>query len=164
MSSIRGFVVLRAITKELALVVGCYLTFALAKNLTDPSPVLKAVSNGWSVLRFENVLALNQEPFVQQTIGRVSLGSLVALTYFYAIGMWLGLITMAVTLFIKNRPLYIYLRRIFVLLMLLAAVVFAVLLVVIYITRIWMRYDYLLSKLIQDYSHRTRQFQFPRAN
>ena len=126
MSSARGLVVLRTITKELALVVGCYLTFALAKNLTDPSPVLKAVSNGWSVLRLENALALNHEPFVQQIIGRVSFGSLVALTYFYAIGMWVGLIAMAAILFIKNRPLYLYLRRIFVLSMLLAAVVFAV--------------------------------------
>jgi hypothetical protein len=126
MSSARGLVVLRTITKELALVVGCYLTFALAKNLTDPSPVLKAVSNGWSVLRLENALALNHEPFVQQIIGRVSFVSLVALTYFYAIGIWVGLIAMAVILFIKNRPLYVYLRRIFVLSMLLAAVVFAV--------------------------------------
>ena len=33
MSSIRGFVVLRTITNELSLVIGCYLTFALAKNL-----------------------------------------------------------------------------------------------------------------------------------
>ena len=246
---------LRTITKELALVVGCYLTFALAKNLTDPSPVLKAVSNGWSVLRFENALNLNYEPFVQQMIGRVSLGSLVALTYFYAIGMWVGLIAMAVILFIKNRPLYVYLRRIFVLSMLLAAVVFAVfplapprfmpglgvtdtvtllgldpapasdsaisynrfaampslhytwallvmigafkfggfwtkvagftfqmlmfvaiiatgnhyvldaiagailLLVVIYIARLWMRYDYLLSQWAQNYSNRIRQIQ-----
>jgi hypothetical protein len=260
MSSIKGFVVLRTITKELALVVGCYLTFALAKNLTDPSPVLRAVSNGWSVLSFENALALNQESFVQQMIGRVSLGSLVALTYFYAIGMWVGLITMAVILFIKNRPLYVYLRRIFVLSMLLAAVVFAVfplapprfmpglgvtdtvtllgldpapasdsaisynrfaampslhyawallvmigafkfggfwtkvagftfqmlmlvaiiatgnhyvldaiagailLLVVIYIARIWMRYDYLLSRLTQNYSNRIRHIQFPRIS
>lgn len=250
---------LRTITKELALVVGCYLTFALAKNLTDPSPVLKAVSNGWSVLRLENALALNYEPFVQQLIGRVSFGSLIALTYFYSIGMWIGLIAMAVILFIKNRPLYVYLRRIFVLSMLLAAVVFAVfplapprfmpglgvtdtvtllgldpaptsdsaisynkfaampslhyawallvmvgafkfggfwtkvtgftfqllmfvaiiatgnhyvldaiagailLLVVIYIARIWMRYDYLLSRWTQDYSNRIRQIQIPRT-
>ena len=117
---------LRTITKELALVVGCYLTFALAKNLTDPSPVLKAVSNGWSVLKIEDAIALNYEPTVQQTIGRVSLGSLVALTYFYAIGMWVGLIAMAVILFIKNRSMYVYLRRIFVLSMLLATVVFTV--------------------------------------
>ena len=252
--------VLRTITKELALVVGCYLTFALAKNLTDPSPVLKAVSNGWSVLRLENALALNYEPFVQQLIGRVSFGSLVALTYFYSIGMWIGLIAMAVILFIKNRPLYVYLRRIFVLSMLLAAVVFALfplapprfmpglgvtdtvtllgldpapasdsaisynrfaampslhyawallvmvgafkfgglwtkvagftfqllmfvaiiatgnhyvldaiagailLLVVIYIARIWMRYDYLLSQWIQNYSNRIRQTQLPRIS
>ena len=74
MSSVGGLAVLRTVVKELALVVGCYLTFALAKNLTDPSPVLKAVSNGWSVLRLEHALALNYEPFVQQLIGRVSLG------------------------------------------------------------------------------------------
>ena len=117
---------LRTITKELTLVVGCYLTFALAKNLTDPSPVLKAVSNGWSVLKIEDAIALNHEPTVQQTIGRSSLGSLVALTYFYAIGMWVGLIAMAVILFIKNRSMYVYLRRIFVLSMLLATVVFTV--------------------------------------
>ena len=54
----------RTITKELALVVGCYLTFALAKNLTDPSPVFKAVSNGWSMLKIEDAVALNYEPTV----------------------------------------------------------------------------------------------------
>jgi hypothetical protein len=255
MSSIGRFAVLRTIAKELALVVGCYLTFALAKNLTDPSPVLKAVSNGWSVLRLESALALNYELFIQQMIGRVSLGSLVALTYFYAIGMWVGLTAMAVILFIKNRKLYIYIRRIFVLSMLLAVIVFAVfplapprfmpglgvtdtvsllgidpaptsdsavsynrfaampslhyawallvmigafkfsgfwtkvagftfqllmfvaiiatgnhyvldaiagaflLLVVIFIARIWMRYDYLFSQWIQNYSSRIRQIQ-----
>jgi energy-converting hydrogenase Eha subunit B len=78
------------------------------------------------VLKIEDAIALNYEPTVQQTIGRASLGSLVALTYFYAIGMWVGLIAMAVILFIKNRSMYVYLRRMFVLSMLLATVVFTV--------------------------------------
>ena len=239
---------------------GRLLPHLCARQEPDPPPVLKAVSNRWSVLRLENALALNYEPFVQQMIGRVSLGSLVALTYFYAIGMWVGLIAMAVILFIKNRPLYIYLRRVFVLSMLLAAVVFAIfplaplrfmprlgvtdtvtllgidpapasdsaisynrfaampslhyawallvmigafkfggfwtkvagftfqmlmfvaiiatgnhyvldaiagailLLVVIYIARIWMRYDYLLNRWGQHYSSRIRQLQIPRVS
>lgn len=43
MIRIRGVVVLKTVTKEIALVGACYLIFALVKNLTDPSPVLKAV-------------------------------------------------------------------------------------------------------------------------
>ncbi len=122
---IRGCVVLKIVTKEIALIGACYLIFALVKNLTDPSPVLKAVSNGWDVIRLETALALNQESFIQQIIGRVSLGALIALTYFYAIGMWAGLIGTAIILFIKNRVAYIDLRRTFVLTMIFGAVVFA---------------------------------------
>ena len=103
-----------------------YLTFALAKNLTDPSPVLKAVSNGWGVIRLESALALNHESFIQQIIARLSLGLLIALTYFYAVGMWLGLASTAVVLFIKTRVAYVQLRRTFMLTMILGAVVFAV--------------------------------------
>ena len=103
-----------------------YLAFALAKNLTDPSPVLKAVSNGWGVIRLETALALNHESFIQQIIARLSLGLLFALTYFYAVGMWLGLAGTAVILFIKNRAAYVQLRRTFMLTMLLGAVVFAI--------------------------------------
>ena len=103
-----------------------YLTFALAKNLTDPSPVLKAVSNGWGVIRLESALALNHESFIQQIIARLSLGLLIALTYFYAVGMWLGLAGTAVVLFIKTRVAYVQLRRTFMLTMILGAVVFAV--------------------------------------
>jgi hypothetical protein len=118
-------VVLRTVSKEIALVVACYLTFALAKNLTDPSPVLKAVSNGWSLIRLESALALNFESLIQQVVGRISLGALIGFTYFYAVGMWLGLAGMAVVLFIKNRPAYILLRRTFVISMILGAIVFA---------------------------------------
>lgn len=117
---------LRAITKELAIIGAAYLTFALAKNLTDPSPVLRAVSNGWGVLRLENALALNHESFIQQIIGRISLGLLIALTYFYAVGMWIGLVGTAVVLFIKNRVAYVELRRTFLLTMILGAVIFAI--------------------------------------
>lgn len=117
--------VLKTVTKEIALVGACYLIFALVKNLTDPSPVLKAVSNGWGVMRFESALALDQESFIQQIIGRVSLGALIALTYFYAVGMWLGLAGTAIILFVKNRLAYINLRRVFVLTMVFGAVVFA---------------------------------------
>lgn len=117
---------LRAITKELAIIGAAYLTFALAKNLTDPSPVLRAVSNGWGVIRLENALALNHESFIQQIIGRISLGLLIALTYFYAVGMWIGLAGTAVVLFIKNRVAYIELRRTFLLTMILGAIIFAI--------------------------------------
>jgi len=110
----------------LAIVGVAYLAFALAKNLTDPSPVLKAVSNGWGVIRLETALALNHESFIQQIIARLSLGLLIALTYFYAVGMWLGLAGTAVILFIKNRAAYVQLRRTFMLTMLLGAVVFAI--------------------------------------
>ncbi|MEE8045356.1 MAG: phosphatase PAP2 family protein [Dehalococcoidia bacterium] len=121
----QGAVVLRTITKEVALIGACYLTFALAKNLTDPSPVFKAVVNGWGVIRLESALSLNQESFIQQVIGRISVGALVALTYFYAVGMWLGLSGTAILLFIKNRAAYLDLRRTFVLTMVLGAIVFA---------------------------------------
>ena len=118
--------VFRTVSRELAIVGVAYLTFALAKNLTDPSPVLKAVSNGWGVIRFESALALNHESFIQQIIARLSLGLLIALTYFYAVGMWLGLAGTAVVLFIKTRVAYVQLRRTFMLTMILGAVVFAV--------------------------------------
>ena len=116
----------RTVSRELAIVGVAYLTFALAKNLTDPSPVLKAVSNGWGVIRLESALALNHESFIQQIIARLSLGLLIALTYFYAVGMWLGLAGTAVVLFIKTRVAYVQLRRTFMLTMILGAVVFAV--------------------------------------
>ena len=116
----------RTVSRELAIVGVAYLTFALAKNLTDPSPVLKAVSNGWGVIRLESALALNHESFVQQIIARLSLGLLIALTYFYAVGMWLGLAGTAVVLFIKTRVAYVQLRRTFMLTMILGAVVLAV--------------------------------------
>ena len=91
----------RTITRELAIVGSAYLIFALAKNLTDPSPVFKAVSNGWNVIRLEDGLAIGQESFIQQIIARISLGLLIALTYFCAVGMWVGLAGTAVVLFIK---------------------------------------------------------------
>jgi hypothetical protein len=118
--------VFRTVSRELAIVGVAYLTFALAKNLTDPSPALKAVSNGWGVIRLESALALNHESFIQQIIARLSLGLLIALTYFYAVGMWLGLAGTAVVLFIKTRVAYVQLRRTFMLTMILGAVVFAV--------------------------------------
>jgi hypothetical protein len=117
--------VYKTITKEIALIGACYLTFALVKNLTDPSPVLKAVSNGWGVIRLEAALALDFEAFVQQLIGRISLGALLGLTYFYVAGMWLGLVGTAIVMFIKDRAAYIDLRRTFVLTMFFAAFVFA---------------------------------------
>ena len=116
---------LRTIMKEIALIGACYLTFALAKNFTDPSPVLKAVTNGWSVLRLESALALNWESFIQQVIGKISMGALVATTYFYVAGMWLGLVATAVFMFLRDRVAYIDLRRTFVISMILGAIVFA---------------------------------------
>ncbi|MDA1278995.1 MAG: phosphatase PAP2 family protein [Chloroflexi bacterium] len=113
-------------SRELAIIAGCYLVFALAKNLTDPSPVLRAVSNGWNLIRLEDALALNHESVIQQLVGGFSLGFLIALTYFYAVGMWLGLIGIAAILFIKNRAAYILLRRTFVVTMVLGAIIFAV--------------------------------------
>ena len=124
-TGIQGSVVLRTITKEIILIGFCYFAFALVKNLTDPSPVLQAVSNGWSVIKLETALALNFEPFIQQVIGRISLGAVIATTYFYAVGMWLGLISIAVFTFIKHRTLYVDLRRTFVLSMIFGAIVFA---------------------------------------
>jgi len=118
-------VVFKTITKEIALIGACYLTFALAKNFTDPSPILKAVTNGWSILRIESALALNWEPFVQQVIGKISMGALIATTYFYVVGMWLGLIAMAIFMFLRDRVAYIDLRRTFVISMILGAIVFA---------------------------------------
>ncbi|NQW19484.1 MAG: phosphatase PAP2 family protein [Chloroflexi bacterium] len=117
---------LKTIIKEIALVGACYLIFALVKNLTDPSPVLKAVTNGWGVLRLEAALALNFESFIQQVIGRISVGALIAITYFYVAGMWLGLIGTAIFTFIKNRSVYLDLRRTFVLTMIFGAIVFAI--------------------------------------
>jgi hypothetical protein len=98
--------------------------FALTKNLTDPSPVLKAVTNGWGVVKLEDALALDFEAFVQQMVGRISLGTLIALTYFYVAGMWLGLTGTAAIVFLKDRAAYIDLRRTFVLTMIFAAFVF----------------------------------------
>jgi hypothetical protein len=117
--------VLRTITKEILLIGAFYLAFALAKNLTDPSPVLKAVSNGWSLLRLESALALDLEAAIQQFAGRISLGAVIGLTYFYVAGMWLALIGMAVVLFIKKRAAYVNLRRVFIFSMILGAIVFA---------------------------------------
>ena len=117
---------LRTITRELAIVGAAYLAFALAKNVTDPSPVLRAVSNGWGVIRLEAALALNHESFIQQIIARLSLGLLIAFTYFYAVGMWLGLVGTAVVLFIKKRVAYFELRRTFLLTMVIGLMVFAV--------------------------------------
>jgi len=117
--------VLKTITKEIALIVACYLTFALVKNLTDPSPVLKAVTNGWSVLRLEEALAIDFESFIQQVIGRISHSAVIITTYFYAVGMWVGLIAIAIFVFVKNRNAYIDLRRTFVISMIFGAIVFA---------------------------------------
>ncbi len=116
---------LKTITKEIALIGACYLAFALVKNLTDPSPVLKAVGNGWSVLRLESALSIDIEAFVQQAIGRISLGAVIITTYFYAVGMWVGLIATAIFAFVMNRKAYIDLRRTFVISMVLGAIVFA---------------------------------------
>lgn len=117
--------VLRTITKEIALIGACYLAFALVKNLTDPSPVLKAVTNGWGVLKLESALALNFEAAIQQIIGRISLGAMIATTYFYVAGMWLGLIAVAIYTFAKHRAVYLNLRRTFIFSMIFGAIVFA---------------------------------------
>lgn len=117
---------LRTITKEIALIGACYLTFALVKNLTDPSPVLKAVANGWGVLKLESALALNFEATMQQIISRISHGAMVATTYFYVVGMWLGLVATAVYTFAKHRSIYLNLRRTFVFSMIFGAIVFAI--------------------------------------
>ncbi|MBC8453385.1 MAG: phosphatase PAP2 family protein [Chloroflexi bacterium] len=87
--------------------------------------MLKAVTNGWGVIRLETALAINYEAFIQQVIGRISLGALIGLTYFYVAGMWLGLIGTAVFTFIKDRAAYVDLRRTFVLTMIFGAIVFA---------------------------------------
>ena len=110
--------------KEIALIGACYLAFALVKNLTDPSPVFKAVANGWSVLRLESALSIDFEAFIQQVIGRISLVAVIITTYFYAVGMWIGLIATAIFVFVKNRTAYISLRRTFIISMILGAVVF----------------------------------------
>ena len=117
---------LKTITKEIALIAACYLAFALVKNLTDPSPVFKAVSNGWSVLRLEDALAIHFESLIQQVIGRISHSAVVVTTYFYAAGMWAGLIATAIFVSAKDRSAYIDLRRTFVVSMILGAIVFAV--------------------------------------
>ena len=103
----------------------CYLIFALAKNLTDPSPVLKAVSNGWDVLRLESALSIDIEAFVQQVISKQSHSLIVGITYFYSVGMWVGLIAIAAVLFALKRKAYYELRRTFIITMILAAFVFA---------------------------------------
>tara|TARA_B110000438_G_C15751634_1_gene623272 strand:- start:106 stop:1050 length:945 start_codon:yes stop_codon:yes gene_type:complete len=115
---------LKIVIKEIALIGSCYLAFALVKNLTDPSPVFKAVSNGWSVLRLESALAIDFEAFIQQVIGRISLTAVIFTTYFYAAGMWIGLIATAVFAFVKKRTAYVDLRRTFVISMILGAIVF----------------------------------------
>ena len=117
---------IKTITKEVLIIGSCYLIFALAKNLTDPSPVLKAVTNGWLVLKLESALALNWEAFIQQVISKISMGMLVAITYFYVVGMWLGLIATALLTFLKYRTIYIDTRRTFVISMILGAIIFAV--------------------------------------
>ena len=117
---------IKTITKEILIIGFCYLLFALAKNLTDPSPVLKAVANGWLVLRLESALALNWEVFIQQVISKISMGMLIAATYFYVLGMWLGLVATALITFIKCRATYIDLRRTFVISMILGAIIFAI--------------------------------------
>ena len=117
---------LKTITKEITLIVACYLGFALVKNLTGPTPVFKAVANGWGILRLESALVINFELIIQQIIGRMSLSSVIITTYFYAAGMWISLITTAFFAFDKNRKAYFDLRRTFVLSMILGAIVFAV--------------------------------------
>lgn len=116
---------LKTITKEIALIGACYLTFALVKNLTDPSPVLKAVTNGWGVLKLEAALAINFEAFLQQLVGKLGHGAVIATTYFYVAGMWLGLVGTAIFTFAKNRTVYLNLRRTFVFTMIFGAIVFA---------------------------------------
>jgi len=101
---------LKTITKEITLIVLCNLGFALVKNLTGPTPVFKAVANGWGILRLESALVINFELIIQQIIGR----------------MWISLITTAFFAFDKNRKAYFDLRRTFVLSMILGAIVFAV--------------------------------------
>jgi len=115
---------LKTAIKEIALIGACYLAFTLVKNLTDPSPVFKAVSNGWSVMRLESALAINVEAFIQQIIGRISMAAVIVTAYFYAAGMWIGLIATAIFAFVKNRTAYVNLRRTFIISMILGAIVF----------------------------------------
>ena len=119
-----GFVLLKTVIKEIALIGACYLAFAIVKNLTDPSPVFKAVSNGWNVIRLESALAINFEALIQQVIGRISPAAVIITTYFYAAGMWIGLIATAIFAFVKNRAVYFNLRRTFIISMILGAIIF----------------------------------------
>jgi len=102
-----------AALREILLIGVCYVGFSLVRNLADPSPVLDAVRNGWQVVRLEGLLGLDLEWNVQREIGGRLSGFLTFLTYFYAVGLWLGLGLAAVVLFWKRQGAYRRLRGVF---------------------------------------------------
>ena len=102
-----------AVAAQILLVGACYLAFSLARSLADASPVFEAVRNGWQILRLEDAVRLDQEWNIQREISELSTGFLTFLTYFYAVGMWVGLGVMAAVLYWKRRAKYFWLRNVF---------------------------------------------------
>ena len=104
---------LGAVAGQILLIGACYLAFSLARNLADASPVFEAVRNGWQIIRLEDAVQLDQEWNIQREISELSTGFLTFLTYFYAVGMWVGLGVMAAVLYWKRRAKYFWLRNVF---------------------------------------------------
>jgi membrane-associated phospholipid phosphatase len=113
-------------TREISLVVGCYLAYAAAKNAFDSTPVLRAFGNAWKLVNLEKALGLHVEARVQVLTARMSDVFLYAIAWFYWVGLWVGLIATAVLLFTLRRKLYFEMRTIFLVTLGTALVIFAI--------------------------------------
>jgi hypothetical protein len=112
--------------REVLLLVSSYLIYTLSKNVVDSTPVFRAFSNAWDLVRVERSLGIAHEATVQTWAGAYSMGFLTFLGYFYAIGLWVALLGSAVIFFAYYRRLYWSLRNVYMITMLVAVVIFAV--------------------------------------
>jgi hypothetical protein len=113
------------VSREVLLLFSTYLAYSISKNLIDPTPILKAFSNAWSLITLEKQLGLEHEATIQVWASTYSMGFLTFLAYFYSVGLWVALFGSAALLFINNRRVYWSLRNIYMITMLSAVVVFA---------------------------------------
>ena len=112
-------------TREVLVLFTTYLVYSVSKNLIDPTPILKAFSNAWSLIALENRLGLAHEATIQLWASAYSMGFMTFLAYFYSVGLWLALLGSAAFLFVYNRRMYWSLRNIYVITMISAVVIFA---------------------------------------
>ena len=113
-------------TREVLLLFSTYLVYSVSKNIIDSTPILKAFSNAWALVRLEKQLGIAHEATIQVWASVYSTGFLHILTYFYAIGLWLALLGSAAFLFIHNRRLYWSMRNMYLITMAIAVITFAV--------------------------------------